>query len=190
MRNWLYFILLVLLTGCVANVNTQIYDAQKKALEISPYKSAHITNRFYDEIETQSAFRERSLPDEIYRHFNLTSIDDTIILIEKYSEIMRGSVYRMAFLFRDTIYDVVDDNNGRIETKLARSKFEFDTSDRSSYGMNKAFNVLYNNLKRGYQWDANPLVYGSDNCSDGDHSMVTILLPSGSIQSMYVRCWY
>ena len=192
MRTLAFITLALYLFSCSStkHLNMQIYAAQKQALETSPYQTA---GRISTEINVQKNFRQKRLPPAFRQAIFKADSKDTVLLLESYDEICLGCLpYRMQVLHKDTVYQLESTfNNKTKETEYLLKKKEFQPDlyieyDQFDYS---EFIEVYNKIKNGISWTENSLVYGSDQCLDGDHTMVTALYPNGKIESIYVRCW-
>ena len=189
-----YIFLIVLSTfGCsdLVNLNDKIYEAQKQAVLISPYKSASGTLGY---IDAEKDFRLNTLPklikNKIYANAPLR---DTIYMTETYDEIcMDCPSDWVKVLLRDTVYstrrEILGHKGGAIY-KVETEPFILNSKDFQYDLRNSEMMEIVSKIRKGEAWTTNPLQYGSDNCNDGGHTIVTVIYPDKIIEALYVRCW-
>lgn len=179
--------------GCtnIKNLNNKIYEVQKKAIVESPYKSAAGATIY---IEAQKKFRLNKLPrllrNKIYS--NDTS-RDTIFIVESFDAVCTNCPSdRMQVLLRDTIYSVQMEILGH----KGNVTYPIETELLNLNSKNVQYELKYNELieivgkiRNRQPWKTDLLQYGSDNCNDGDHTVITVIYPENKIEAIYVRCW-
>lgn len=178
--------------GCAdfAALNNQIYESQLQAVQHSTYKSAKGTEVY---VEAQREFRLNNLPKLIKEKLKEgANLKDTILMTESFNAIcINCPSYRMSVLLEDTIYSLLRNNVGRNKVKL-KTKVEPLTivTDDFNYELrNCAIIEIITKIRNKESWLENPLQYGGDYCSDGDHTLITVIYPDRRTEALYVRCW-
>lgn len=181
------------LTGCkdFDSLNNKMYEVQKQAVLTSPYKSASGTTAYVD---AQKDFRLKTLPKLIKNQISVSdALNDTIFITETYDETcVNCSCDWMKVMLRDTIYSIRKEILGHksgVTYKVSAEPFAFNSKDFQYELRNSEFIEIVNKIRKGESWTTSPLQYGSDNCNDGDHTIITVIYPSKTIEALYVRCW-
>lgn len=178
-------LLILIFASCTAigQLNKKIDESQKSALESSPFNTA---NGLYSELKMQKKYRkqyENNLIELIKSNPN-----DTIILTENYDYICFGcpADYIQIFVRNKLISyrKQIQDKKYTMSVELLTENFR----DSSGYIHSDIIELKYE-IENGKGWNQNPRKYGTDNCFDGGHTFYTVIYPSGTIESMYMRCW-
>ncbi len=173
------------------NLNNKIYEAQKQAVLKSSYKSASGTLVYVD---AQKDFRLNTLPkmirDKIYAS---DALKDTIFMTETFNEIcMNCPSDWVKVLFKDTVYSTREEilgHKGGSTYKVESEPFNLNSKDFQYELRNSEIIEIVGKIRKGEPWTTNSLQYGSDNCNDGDHTILTVIYPDKKIEALYVRCW-
>jgi len=183
---------LLFLFGCsdLQELNNEIYETQIKALSESPYKNASYAKSY---IDAQKEFRISKFYKPLQKRLlSAASVNDTVFITETFDEICMGcSSDWMKVLIRDTIYSFNKEilgHRGGVTYSLKSEYFNIDSKDNYQFRDNEFIEIV-RKIRRGETWRDAPLKYGSDDCADGDHTMVTIIYPDKHIETLYVRCW-
>lgn len=191
MKKLLSLILIAFMFCCASTkqLNEQIYEAQKKELEVTPYESAQWA---FIKIENQKKFRQE-LP-KAFKSIVFNQLPaDTTIIIEVFDEICSNCpAAEMMVLRNDTIHTLKRSINRKgkdsfnMQKELYRTKM-VDNDYLSSYHQILAVNRM---LRKNEDWQANSLKLGSDTCLGGDYTLATVIYPNQEVKSMFVRCWW
>ena len=177
------------------NLNDKVYEAQKQAVLKSPYKSASGTIVYVD---AQKYFRLYTLPKLIRNKFYLSNaLKDTVFMTETFEETcMNCPSDWVKVLLKDTVFstrrEILGYKGGstyKVEYRVEAEEFNINSKDLDFELRNSELIEIVNKIKKGEPWTTDPLQYGSDDCYDGDHTMVTVIYPNKKIEAMYVRCW-
>lgn len=193
MKALIISLIIISILGCknVDKLNNDIYEAQKQAVLNSPYKSASGTTVYVD---AQKNFRVRILPKLIRNKiFKADTLSDTIFMTETFDAICINCPSDwMKVLIKDTIYSVraeILGHKGGINYNVEAEQFDPSSKDFQYELRNSELIEIVSKIRNGYDWTSNPLQYGSDNCNDGDHTILTVIYPNKKIGALYVRCW-
>jgi hypothetical protein len=193
MKAFITSLIIISTFGCkdVVKLNNEIYAVQKQAVLKSPYRSASGTTVYVD---AQKNFRLRTLPKLIRNKiFNPDVLGDTIFMTETFDAICINCPSDwMKVLIKDTIYSVraeILGHKGGIKYNVEVEPFDPSSKDFQYKLRNSELIEIVSKIRNGNTWTSNPLQYGSDNCNDGDHTILTVIYPNKKIESLYVRCW-
>jgi hypothetical protein len=193
MKAVIYFLITILTLGCkdIGNLNNDIYEVQKQAVLSSPYKSASGTTVY---IDAQKNFRLRTLPKLIRNKIFLAeTLSDTVFMTESFDAICINCPSDwMKVLVKDTVYSVraeILGHKGGINYNVEAEPFDPSSKDFQYELRNSELIEIISKIRNGNTWTSNPLQYGSDNCNDGDHTILTVIYPNKKIEALYVRCW-
>ena len=191
MRLTFILAIVVLFYSCtnVDALNDQIYKAQKQAVISSPYKSAKGATIY----EVQKKFRADKLPklikSKIYSSINS---NDTILIAESFDAFcINCPSNRMQVLYKDTVYSLTMEitERNKLSYKTAIDPFNIASKEFEYKLKNCGLIETLGKIRNNDPWTANPLEYGTDNCNDGSHTLVTVIYPGKKIEAIYVRCW-
>jgi hypothetical protein len=166
-----------------------IPSAQFQALNISPYRDAKGA-LFY--IDSQKVFRKTEFPEVINKILlRSQKLADTLLIVEEFSDDCFGcQSFRCEILYRDTLYmikrkayEFEDYKKSKLIFSSAQSEPEFITKHHEIF-------EVRSRISKRMSWKSESLKYGGDGCNDGSHTLLTMLLPIGAVESLYVRCWY
>lgn len=193
MKAVITFLVVILIFGCkdYDNLNTKIYEVQKQAVLKSPYKSASGLTVYVD---AQKDFRLNTLPKLIRNKIYASDTSkDTVFLTETFDAICTNCPSDwMKVLVKDTVYSIRSEilgHKGGVSYKIETELFNLNSKDFQYELRNSELIEIVDKIRKGQSWKTDPLQYGSDNCNDGDHTIVTVIYPSKEIEALYVRCW-
>lgn len=193
MKTLIIFLVIISSLGCTNcyNLNEKIYEVQKQAVLKSPYKSASNTTVY---VEVQKDFRLNTLPKLIRNKiFSSDALKDTIYIAETFDDICLNCPSDwIKVLLNDTIYSTrreMLDHKGGVAYRVETEPFNLNSKDFGYELRNSELIEIVGKIKKGEPWSNNPLQYGSDNCNDGGHTIVTVIYPNWNIEAIYVRCW-
>lgn len=191
MKKQLLLLLIISLLSCtnISRVNNKINEVQKQHLLVSPYKDA---KRTLTRIETQKQFRLKYLPKLLRSKIYGQNISDTLLLLEDFDEICANcSSYRMQVLYKDTIYFVEKEVLGdKLVFKAKKQRMNYTLANKYTQYDYFELAEIKNKMSNHQNWKANPLEYGSDDCADGNHILITAIYPNEEMDALYVRCWW
>jgi hypothetical protein len=164
-------------------LNKQIYNSQKKAIYISPFKDAL---RMQKEISRQKKIRHEYL--KVLENLKKEFPQDTILLTENYDFICSGcTAGYVQIQLADTLISLMKDFESKVY-EWRNERLEKFYSDKGGY-YHSDIHELRMEISKGDSWLENPKKYGTENCLDGGHTFYTVIYPVNKIQSMYMRCW-
>ncbi len=185
------FIITLLSTGCLYSqgYHDSIPKAQLQALNSSPYRDAKVMS-FY--IDSQKIFRKKEVPDIISKLlFRKRELTDTLWIVEEFADECFGcQSFRCEILYMDTLYVInrrAFDFGDYIKSKLVFSALQENSEFITKH--HEIFEVK-SRIRNKVPWKSDSLKYGGEGCNDGSHTLLTLLIPSESAESLYVRCWY
>lgn len=187
------FFVVISTMGCTNfhYLNKKIYEVQKEAILNSPYKSASGLSALVD---IQKAFRTKGLPKLISNKLFATNASaDTIYLIETFDvTCLKCPSDWIKVLLKDTIYFArreILGHKGGVVYEVETVPFNVASKNNQYESGNSELIEIVAKIRKGEPWLTNSLQYGSDNCNDGDHTLVTLIYPNRKMEAMYVRCW-
>ena len=179
--------------GCtgIERLNNKIYEIQKQSILESPYKSAIGTTVY---VEAQKDFRLNKLPKLLRNKiYSGNALKDTIFMTESFDAIcMNCPSDWMKVLLRDTVYSIrkmILGHRGDIAYDIETEPFYANSKDFQYELRNSDLIEIVGKIRNNQPWKTDPLQYGSDNCNDGDYTVITVIYPDEKIEAMYVRCW-
>lgn len=193
MKAVIFLLIIFSLSSCkeADRLNNEIYEAQKQAVLNSPYKSAVGVNNYVD---AQNKFRLKTLPKLIRNKLSIAdALNDTIFITETYDPVCINCPSDwMKVLIKDTIYSIrreVLGHKGGIIYNVQTEQF-IPSSKNTQYELrNTELIEIVDKIRSGVNWTTNPLQYGTDNCLDGSHTILTVIYPNKKIEALYIRCW-
>ncbi len=169
------------------NLLDSIYTAQFLALNNSLYKEAPYAGGF---VKAQRDFRIQYFP-KVIKDLLLSKkiLPDTLWIVEEFKDdgCFTCSSYDSKILFKDKLFIIRNR-----KTQISADTISFDKlKDSSDFKLahHEIFEVK-ERIAKNKSWNSDALKYGLDGCADGNHVFLTLVLPTGITQSVYVRCWY
>jgi hypothetical protein len=164
-------------------LNQKIDESQKKAIVVSPFKTAKGLNK---EISQQRKIRLEYLG--IIDSLKIKFPKDTIFLTENYDFICLGCpADYIQILYKNnllTIRKYPNSNNYKRENSTLTNLY----FDEQGFYYSDIHEII-SEIRKSDSWFEKPEKYGTDNCFDGGHTFYTVIYPDNKINSMYMRCW-
>jgi hypothetical protein len=190
MERFILFVNFSFLTICpfCQGLNDSIRTAQVLAINTSSYKDARWCTGY---IRSQEQFRKREFPLLVKKLISGDSrLTDSLWIVERFSdECYDCQSIWSEILYRDTLYTIKRNKINSLEYITSKVVFNDHLHDSDFNTQHHEIFEVKHRIENNKLWTSDALKYGIDGCDDGSHTFMTIISPTKSATSLYVRCW-